>query len=178
MGRVAVARAREAGHAIGVVLTSTDAGSGRGELAAALRGHDVAIDFPVADAVPAHVAACAQAGVPLVEGTTGWQAREADLRRVVEDGGGAMVYGPNFSIGVNLFYRVVENAAGLGGGQPPHDALLEGGAHLRKRGAPPGTAPPLPKILAPEPGGGGENRVAGPRAGAHPGGPRGRLASA
>src|SRR5438876_10545999 len=103
MGCVAGARARDAGHAIGVVLTSTDAGSGPGELAAALHGDDVAIDFSVADAVPAHIAACAQAGVPLVEDTTGWQVREAEMRCGVTDAGAAMVYGPNFSIGVTLF---------------------------------------------------------------------------
>src|SRR5437899_5658756 len=94
MGRVAVARAPEAGHAMGVVLTSTDAGSGPGELAAALRGHDVAIDFSIADAVPAHVAACAQAGVPLVEGTTGWQARGPSRRRGVGTPAGGWGSGP------------------------------------------------------------------------------------
>src|SRR2546422_5365098 len=171
MGRVAVARAREAGHAIGVLLTSTDAGSGPGELAAALRGHDVAIDFSVADAVPAHVAACAQAGVPLVEGTTGWQAREAELRRVVEDAGAAMVYGPNFSIGVNLFYRVVASAAGLVRGLPAYDAFIEEAHHVRKRDAPSGTAPPLRKNLAPRLRGGGGNANPSPPAGALPRGP-------
>src|SRR2546422_2575137 len=111
MGRVAVARAREAGHAVGVVLTSTDAGSGPGELAAALRGHDVAIDFSVADAVPAHVAACAQAGVPLVEGTNGWPAPEADLRRAAEDAGRAIVDRPNFSIALDPVHPPVHDAA-------------------------------------------------------------------
>jgi 4-hydroxy-tetrahydrodipicolinate reductase len=148
MGRVAVARAREAGHEIGVVLTSKDAGSGPGELAAALSGHDAAIDFSVTDAVLTHVAACAAAGVPLVEGTTGWQAREADARRVVDDAGGAMVYGPNFSIGVNLFYRVVESAAGLVRGLPAYDPFIEEAHHARKRDAPSGTALQLRKILA------------------------------
>src|SRR5256885_13999557 len=142
MGRGAVAGAREAGHAVGVVLTSTDAGSGPGELAAALRGHDVVIDFSVADAVPAHVAACAQAGVPLVEGTTGWQAREAEARRVVEDAGGAMVYGPNFSIGVNLVYRGGENAAGVGGGGRGHWGLPRGGGPRAPSAPPPGGRPP------------------------------------
>src|SRR5256885_1103262 len=169
MGRGAVAGAREAGHAVGVVLTSTDAGSGPGELAAALRGHDVVIDFSVADAVPAHVAACAQAGVPLVEGTTGWQAREADLRRVVEDAGGAMVYGPNFSVGGNLFYRVVENAAGLVRGLPAYDAFIEEAHHVRKRDAPSGTALQLRKILARELGGGRDIAIASTRAGHIPG---------
>src|SRR2546422_6931015 len=149
MGRVAVARAREAGHAVGVVLTSTDAGSGPGELAAALRGHDVAIDFSVADAVPAHVAACAQAGVPLVEGTTGWQAREADLRRVGEDAGGAMGYGPNFSVGVNRFYRVVENAAGVGRGGAAADAFSGEADPGRHHATPPATPPRRRRVQAP-----------------------------
>src|SRR3989442_6240326 len=100
--------------------------------------------FPVGVAVRRQAGGCAQAGVPLVEGTTGWQAREAEARRVVEDAGGAMVYGPNFSIGVNLFYRVVENAAGLVRGPPAPYALLAEGPHLRQRDGPPRAALPPP----------------------------------
>src|SRR5207244_462825 len=108
-------------------------------------------------------------GVPLVEGTAGWQAREAEARRVVEDAGGAMVYGPNFSIGVNLFYRVVENAAGLVRGLPAYDAFIEEAHHVRKRDAPSGTALQLRKILARELGGGREVAIASTRAGHIPG---------
>jgi len=147
MGRVVVAQARAAGHEVGVVLSSGDARVGPDELAAALGGHDVAIDFTVADAVLSHVAACVRAGVPLVEGTTAWQAQEAEARRVVEQGGGAMVYGANFSIGVNLFYRLVDRAGELFRGMG-YDAYIEEAHHSKKRDAPSGTALELRRLLA------------------------------
>ncbi len=107
----------------------------------------MAIDFTVADAVLSHVAACVRAGVPLVEGTTAWQAQEAEARRVVEQGGGAMVYGANFSIGVNLFYRLVDRAGELFRGMG-YDAYIEEAHHSKKRDAPSGTALELRRLLA------------------------------
>ncbi|OLD96025.1 MAG: hypothetical protein AUG79_03935 [Gemmatimonadetes bacterium 13_1_20CM_4_69_16] len=148
MGRAAAARAVDEGHEVGVVLTSQDASRAPAETAALLRGHAAAIDFSTGPAVLAHVAACMQAGVPLVEGTTGWQAGEAEARRLVEESGGAMVYGENFSIGVNLFYRLVDRAAELFGGLPDYDAFIEEAHHAKKRDAPSGTALRLRAMLA------------------------------
>jgi 4-hydroxy-tetrahydrodipicolinate reductase len=147
MGRVVVAQARAAGYEVGVVLSSGDARAGPEDLAAALSGHDVAIDFTVADAVLSHATACVRAGVPLVEGTTAWQAQEAEVRRVVEQGGGAIVYGANFSIGVNLFYRLVDRAGELFRGMG-YDAYIEEAHHAKKRDAPSGTALELRRLLA------------------------------
>ena len=149
MGSVVQARARDAGHEIGVVLDINDAGLAPEALVSALRGggHDAAIDFSVADAVLAHVAACARAGVPLVEGTTGWQAQEAEARRLMTAAGGAMVYGANFSIGVNLFYRLVDRAGELFRGLS-YDAFLEEAHHARKQDVPSGTALELRALLA------------------------------
>jgi 4-hydroxy-tetrahydrodipicolinate reductase len=148
MGRVAISRARGEGHEIGVIFTSGDAGQGAEELAGYLRGHDVAIDFSVAAAVYPHAAACARAGVPLVEGTTGWREQEPDVQRVVQDRGGAMIYGANFSIGVNLFYQLVAHAAELFRGLAPYDAFIEEAHHARKKDAPSGTALQLRSTLA------------------------------
>jgi len=145
MGRVVIAQARAAGYEVGVVLSSADARAGPEGLAAALSGHDAAIDFTAADAVLAHVAACVRAGVPLVEGTTGWQEQEAEARRLVEQGG-AMVYGANFSIGVNLFYRLVDRAGELFRGVG-YDAYIEEAHHAKKRDAPSGTALELRRLL-------------------------------
>jgi 4-hydroxy-tetrahydrodipicolinate reductase len=166
MGRVAIARARGEGHEIGVTFTSWDAGQGAEELAGSLRGHDAAIDFSVAAAVYPHAAACARAGVPLVEGTTGWREQEADVRHVVQEAGGAMVYGPNFSIGVNLFYRLVGHAAELFQGLALYDAFIEEAHHARKKDAPSGTAFQLRSILAAR---GREVPIASTRAGHIPG---------
>jgi 4-hydroxy-tetrahydrodipicolinate reductase len=143
MGRVLEDTARGAGHELGAIFTSANAG----EATRLLPGHTVAIDFSASGAVPAHVEAAAAAGVPLVEGTTGWQRDEAAIRKIVEGRGAALVYGANFSIGVNLFYRIVANAAQLFRGAG-YDAFIEEAHHARKRDAPSGTALALQAIVS------------------------------
>ncbi|HYT05705.1 MAG TPA: 4-hydroxy-tetrahydrodipicolinate reductase [Gemmatimonadales bacterium] len=147
-GHGQMARAVEAhvvgeGHEIGAIVTSRNAA----DAARLLPGHDAAIDFSVAAAVPAHVEACAAAGVPLVEGTTGWHDREAAVLRLVEERGAALVYGANFSIGVQVFYRVVTRAAELLQGLHAYDPFIEEAHHAKKRDAPSGTALALRQIL-------------------------------
>lgn len=144
MAGVLEARAREAGHEIGAVITSRNAA----DAARLLAGHAVAIDFSVPAAVPGNVAAALAAGVPLVEGTTGWASEEARVRALVEAGGGALVYGANFSIGVNLFFRIVRGAARLLRAVPGYDPFIEEAHHAKKRDAPSGTALTLRALLA------------------------------
>jgi 4-hydroxy-tetrahydrodipicolinate reductase len=143
MGRMLDETARAAGHELGAIFTSANVG----EAARLLPGHAVAIDFSASGAVPAHVEAAAAAGVPLVEGTTGWQRDEAAVRKVVEGRSAALVYGANFSIGVNLFYRIIANAAQLFRGTG-YDPFIEEAHHARKRDAPSGTALALEAILS------------------------------
>ena len=148
MGSLVEARARDAGHEITIIFTDRDAARSPEELARLLMGTEVAVDFSVGAAVPDHVRACVQAGVPLVEGTTGW-AKELDaVRRIVADGNGALIYGANFSIGVNLFYRIVATAAQQLGRDPSYGAFIEEAHHIRKKDAPSGTALRLKDIVA------------------------------
>ncbi|HEX8070704.1 MAG TPA: dihydrodipicolinate reductase C-terminal domain-containing protein [Pyrinomonadaceae bacterium] len=144
MGRLVEARARADGHEVSVA----DSRAAATDLAAQLRGADAAIDFSVAAAVAAHVAACVEAQVPCVVGTTGWREQEAEVRRAVEAGGGALVYGANFSVGANLFYRVVARAAELFAGFDAYAPFIEEAHHARKRDAPSGTALKLRDLLA------------------------------
>ncbi len=171
MGRVVAERARREGLEIGAVVTSADAGLDAGALAPRLRGHDAAIDFSRADAVLRNATACARAGVPLVEGTTGWQDREADVRRAIEQaaGGGAMIYGANFSLGVNLFYRIVRTASALFAGLEAYSAGIDETHHVRKKDAPSGTALKLRDILRETLGGSGDVPVTSRREGDIPG---------
>jgi 4-hydroxy-tetrahydrodipicolinate reductase len=146
MGRAVQERAKAEGHVTGVVLDLPEAKLETAAVAQRLAGHDAAIDFSVASAVPTHVAAAMRARVPIVVGTTGWQDTEAAVRAQVEQGGGALLYGANFSVGVNLFYRLVDRAAELfAGGE--YDPFIEEAHHKRKRDAPSGTARELAKIL-------------------------------
>jgi 4-hydroxy-tetrahydrodipicolinate reductase len=149
MARVVEAEARAAGHDLGAVITSRNAA----DAARLLPGHTVAIDFSVPAAVIEHVTAAVTAGVPLVQGTTGWQRDEPDVRRIVEQGGGALIYGANFSIGVNLFYRLVAHAARLYRGVAGYDPFIEEAHHAGKRDAPSGTALALQAMLSRELGG-------------------------
>jgi 4-hydroxy-tetrahydrodipicolinate reductase len=166
MGRLVERLAQEGGHEVANVLGSRESEFKVEELAEILGGHDAAIDFTVAEAVPRHVEACALARVPLVEGTTGWQAQLEVVRRTVEREGGALIYGANFSVGVNLFYRVVARAAELFRGFD-YAPFVEEAHHSRKRDAPSGTAIRLRDILTEAYG--SEVPVASTRAGHIPG---------
>jgi 4-hydroxy-tetrahydrodipicolinate reductase len=147
MGRLVTEQARHAGDEIGVTLTSQDATRSIEQLSAELRGHDVAIDFSVGEFVLQNVASCARAGVPLVEGTTGWNAQEAEARHLIASHNAALVFGANFSIGVNLFYRLVAKASRLFASMDNYDAFIEEAHHSRKRDAPSGTALRLRALL-------------------------------
>lgn len=148
MGQLVSSQARASGDEIGVSLTSRDASRSIYELAGLLRSHDAAIDFSVGAAVVGNVEACARAGVPLVEGTTGWNDQEADVRRIVAQNDAALVYGANFSIGVNVFYRIAAHAASLMSGLDQYQAFIEEEHHSRKRDAPSGTALKLKDLMA------------------------------
>jgi len=148
MGKLIRTLAEEKGQEIAVVVDDAYAGSSSAKLASTLRGADVAIDFTVAVAVRRNVEACMLAGVPLVEGTTGWNDQREDIERLVRDRNGAMVFGANFSIGVNLFYRVVDHAAELLAKFPEYEAFIEEQHHSRKKDAPSGTALKLKEIVS------------------------------
>lgn len=140
MGQLVRTQAEAAGHEIGEVITSSAASSSLDDLSSRLRGHDVVIDFSIAAAVEKNVTACVRAAIPLVEGTTGWQSQQAAICRMVSDHKGALIYGANFSVGVNLFYRVVAHAAQLFSPLPDYAPFIEEAHHARKRDAPSGTA--------------------------------------
>ena len=140
MGQLVAAQAKKAGDEIVTIVSSSDGGLDRNELAERLRGQDVAIDFSIGEVVPRNVEACLLAAIPLVEGTTGWKNHEPDIKRLVTQHAGALVYGANFSIGVNVFYQIVKNAATLFSRTEGYEAFIEEAHHSRKRDAPSGTA--------------------------------------
>jgi len=148
MGHMVAAETRKRGDEIGAIVGSSDKDLTVDQLADKLRGHDAAIDFSVGDAVLKHVEACARAQVPLVEGTTGWKQNESQAKQIVDEHNGALVYGANFSIGVNLFYRLTEKAAMLFAAVEGYEPFIEEAHHNRKRDAPSGTALKLRDIMS------------------------------
>lgn len=148
MGQLVAKLAKEQGHEIGVTLTSSDANRTNEELAKEIGPCDVAIDFSLPAAVPRNIALCMVANVPLVEGTTGWQANRAELGPQVEEADGALVYGANFSIGAQVFFRIAAAAAEFFQNLESYDVYIEEAHHKRKLDAPSGTAIKLGGIVA------------------------------
>jgi 4-hydroxy-tetrahydrodipicolinate reductase len=148
MGHLVGQLAVEKGYEIALTIDLDGAGRSVDELAGAFRRCDVAIDFSIADAVAKNADAAARAGVPLVVGTTGWQSQVDDVRRLVEEHRGALVYGANFSVGVQIYYRLTAQAAQLFRDLETYDAFIEEAHHKRKRDAPSGTANELHKIVS------------------------------
>lgn len=118
-------------------------------VAAALQARrpEVVIDFTHAGIVEATVAACLEAGVPLVTGTTGWSDRLPDVRALVEAEGGTLLHAPNFSLGVQLFLRVASGAGRLFGRVGAWDVGAFEKHHRGKADAPSGTALELARRL-------------------------------
>ena len=148
MGQLVAAESKAAGDEVGTTITSSDKTLTPDQVADKIRGHDVAIDFSVGEAVLRNIEACARVRVPLVEGTTGWKAHEATARQIVTEHSAALAYGANFSIGVNLFYRIVDRAAALFASVDGYAPFIEEAHHKRKRDAPSGTALQLRELMA------------------------------
>jgi 4-hydroxy-tetrahydrodipicolinate reductase len=148
MGGLVEKLAERRGHECVPLVGHADAESSAKEIAGNLAGFDVAIDFTTAEAVRRNVEACMIAKLPLVEGTTGWNAQRDEVERIVREAGGAFVFGANFSIGVNVFYRVVDFAAELLAKFPDYETFIEEQHHSRKKDAPSGTALKLKEIVS------------------------------
>ncbi len=148
MGKLIETLAEEKNHEITVIIDEKDAEISAEKLAEKLKGADAAIDFSVAKAVRRNVKACLLAGVPLVEGTTGWNAQLEEIKQLVVEKNGAFVFGANFSIGVNLFYKIADFAAELFSKFPDYEAFIEEQHHSRKLDAPSGTALKLKDLVA------------------------------
>ena len=101
---------------------------------------DVAIDFTVPDAVPRNLPQLAARRISVVIGTTGWQAHEAALRAEAERASIGVLAAANFSLGLNLFQLLVEDAATRFASHADYGAWVHELHHAAKKDAPSGTA--------------------------------------
>lgn len=147
MGRLVKATAEHKGHEINVMVNEVHAGLPSEQLAETLRAADVAIDFSSAKAVSRNVEGCLLAEIPIVEGTTGWNDQRDDIEALVKGRGGTILIGANFSVGVNLYFKVAAYAAGLFARFPEYEAFIEEQHHSKKKDAPSGTALKLKEIV-------------------------------
>jgi 4-hydroxy-tetrahydrodipicolinate reductase len=102
-------------------------------------GANVAIEFTTPEAAVENIEKLAAMKVPVVVGTTGWLAHMSEIRTAIERAQSALVWSPNFSVGVNVFLRLVREAAQLLANEPGYGAWAWEIHHDTKKDAPSGT---------------------------------------
>ena len=110
---------------------------------------DVAIEFSSPEAAYHNITYCLKKGWPVVSGTTGWLEHRAEIENLCLEQNGAFFYASNYSIGVNLFFRLNRQLARLMNGQNYQKSMTEI-HHIHKLDAPSGTAITLAEGIAAE----------------------------
>lgn len=101
---------------------------------------DAAIEFSQPEAAVENIQWCLENGIPILSGTTGWLEKKPELDALTVEKNGAFFYASNYSIGVNIFFKVNEFLAKLMNETTGYTASIEEIHHTAKKDAPSGTA--------------------------------------
>jgi 4-hydroxy-tetrahydrodipicolinate reductase len=142
MGKTIEAIALQRGHTIVLKLGRDNVKTVTDE---ELKAADVAIEFSTPGSAVENILRCFCCGVPVVAGTTGWLGRMEDVRNECTAKEGGFFYASNFSIGVNLFFRLNEKLAEMMKPYSEYRATMEEIHHIHKLDSPSGTAITLAK---------------------------------
>lgn len=137
MGRALEAAAEATGHTVVSVIDKANAHQLE-HLSADQT--DVVLEFTVPDAVVHNLDVLTRLGLPTVTGTTGWLEHLPTVHQWTEERKGRIIYGANFSIGVNILFQLNRQLARLMNAHPQYDVFLEERHHRQKTDAPSGTA--------------------------------------
>lgn len=139
MGREVHALAGERGIEVVATLDEAEVRGDREAARAALAGADVAVDFTVPEAAVGNVRLCLEAGCPVVVGTTGWYDRMDEVRRLVAEADGGLLWAANFSVGVAALLALARRAGALARALEGFDLHVVETHHTAKKDAPSGT---------------------------------------
>jgi 4-hydroxy-tetrahydrodipicolinate reductase len=101
---------------------------------------DVAIEFSHPDAAFTNIKKCLERRIPVVCGTTGWLSRKSEIESLTRANNGTFFYASNFSLGVNIFFKLNEHLAKMMATFTAYSIDLEEIHHTEKKDAPSGTA--------------------------------------
>jgi 4-hydroxy-tetrahydrodipicolinate reductase len=148
MGKTLHRIAQERGHEISIIIDPKDPSATHKTLVEAdLKTVDTVIDFSSAEAILDNIKTCHDSGTNLVVGTTGWYDKVPTIKDSLQDNGIGFLWSSNFSIGVNLYFAIVEKAAKLINSFDEYDVWGHEIHHYNKADSPSGTAKTLEKIL-------------------------------
>jgi len=142
-GSIVAEVAKERGHGVRV-LGEEENQNASALTAPFLAGFDVVIDFTTPEAVVSNLRACLANGARVVVGTTGWYAHLDDMRELARRKGAGLLYGTNFSVGIQAMLRVARELALAA---PDYQFHITETHHISKKDAPSGTALSIRQVL-------------------------------
>lgn len=101
---------------------------------------DVAIEFTGPHSAYQNIKKAIELDVAVVCGSTGWLEKYDEIKKLVAEKNGALIYASNFSVGVNIFFELNKKLATLMSSHPDYEAIIEEVHHTQKKDAPSGTA--------------------------------------
>ncbi|MDP8268775.1 MAG: 4-hydroxy-tetrahydrodipicolinate reductase [Candidatus Tenebribacter davisii] len=108
---------------------------------------DVCIEFSTPDAAYNNISKLVELGKHVISGTTGWYEKLENVKKLVEKQGTGFIYGSNFSVGMNLFFSIIESTAKLMDQAKDYDLYGIEMHHKKKKDSPSGTAKVLSEII-------------------------------
>lgn len=156
MGHMIEMCAKKAGHEVVATIdviaedasVKVPAGDGKA-VARAVKssGAEGIIEFSHPTAVIGNIKALLPLGLPIVVGTTGWNDKKEEIAKLADEVGGIIMTSSNFSIGVNMFYKIVAEAAKIMSKYPEYDVATWEAHHNQKADSPSGTAIEIAKRI-------------------------------
>jgi 4-hydroxy-tetrahydrodipicolinate reductase len=129
MGKEIEKIALSRGHSI---VLKVDVSNASSYTISELQKADVAIEFSTPEAAVNNISKCFEANVPVVVGTTGWLDQLETIRKKCEEGKQTLFYASNYSIGVNLFFKLNDYLSKLMKNYPEYNVSMEEIHHVHK----------------------------------------------
>jgi 4-hydroxy-tetrahydrodipicolinate reductase len=148
MGQAIRELAQAKGWKVAALIGERESAGGSGITRNTLGDADVAVEFTEPKAAVANITAALRAGVPVVAGTTGWYDQLPAVTQVANEAGAALLWSPNFSLGVNVLIELARYAGTLMRPLEDFDAHIVETHHSKKKDAPSGTAVAIGKAAS------------------------------
>ncbi len=153
MGKLIESMAQQAGHTVVAVIdpvSEDEAVTAREVSPQALHGAQVVIDFSIPSAAVDTIRKCAECGVSVVMGTTGWYEQMDMVHDIIQKSSIGLIWSGNFSLGVNILFSLVRSAAKMMNQFSEYDCMVHEYHHRFKADSPSGTAAMIGSVLLEE----------------------------
>ena len=148
MGKIIEKTAKQRGHVIIATVDPLVSGANAKSLSKEmLENVDVVIDFSIPETALKNAETVCSAGKKIVIGTTGWYSEMDKMRALTEKNGSTIIWSGNFSLGVNIFFSILDKTTGIMNSFTEYDPFIHEFHHNKKADSPSGTAVMLGDIL-------------------------------